>query len=76
MYLFLNTKRNPDIINIVKKRFPSKPFEFGKYIVEYREETGVLRFLKERLDNLDAAELAREKLITKGYNDLEIKKVG
>jgi len=60
----------------VKKRFPSKPFEFGKYIVEYREETGVLRFLKERLDNLDAAQLAREKLITKGYNDLEIKKVG
>tara|TARA_R110002153_G_scaffold57290_1_gene157693 strand:+ start:402 stop:584 length:183 start_codon:yes stop_codon:yes gene_type:complete len=60
----------------VKKRFPSKPFEFGKYIVEYREKTGVLRFLKERLDNLAAAELAREKLITKGYNDIEIKKVG
>lgn len=76
MYLSLNTKRNTDIINIVKKRFPSKPFEFGKYIVEYREETGVLRFLKERLDNLAAAELAREKLITKGYNDIEIKKVG
>ena len=76
MYLFLNTKRNPDIINIVKKRFPSKPFEFGKYIVEYREESGVLRFLKERLDNLDDAQLAREKLITKGYHDLEIKKIG
>ena len=60
----------------MKKRFPSKPFEFGKYIVEYREETGVLRFLKERLDNLDDAQLAREKLINKGYHDLEIKKVG
>ena len=40
----------------VKKRFPKKPFEFGRYIIEYREKQGdVLRFLKERLDTFDEA---------------------
>lgn len=59
----------------MKKRFPKKPFEFGRYIVEYREEDGVLRFLKERLDNLNEAQLAEEKLLSKGYKP-EIKKIG
>ena len=59
----------------MKKRFPKKPFEFGKYIVEYREN-GVLRFLKERLDNIDDAQHAKEKLLSKGYHDPEIKKIG
>jgi len=59
----------------VKKRFPKKPFEFGKYIVEYREN-GVLRFLKERLDNIDDAQHAKDKLLSKGYQDPEIKKIG
>jgi len=61
----------------VKKRFPKRPFEFGKYIVEYREEkNGVLRFLKERLDNLDDAKQARERLLNNGFHDPVIKKVG
>ena len=60
----------------MKKRFPKKPFEFGRYIVEYCEEDGVIRFLKERLDNLNDAEVAKEKLLNKGYNKTEIKKIG
>lgn len=61
----------------MSKRFPKKPFEFGRYIVEYREnEKDVLRFLKERLDSLDAANQAIEKLLTKGCHDPVIKKVG
>ena len=59
----------------MKKRFPKKPFEFGRYIVEYRETDGVLRFLKERLDNLNEAQLAEKKLLSKGYKP-EIKKIG
>ena len=78
MYLFkVDLNRNFRIINRVSKRFPKKPFEFGRYIVEYREnDKDVLRFLKERLDSLDDANQARERLLTKGYIDPIIKKVG
>tara|TARA_R100001509_G_C4680555_1_gene153328 strand:+ start:147 stop:338 length:192 start_codon:yes stop_codon:yes gene_type:complete len=61
----------------VKKRFPKKPFEFGRYIIEYREKQGdVLRFLKERLDTFDEAKAARDKLLSKGCSEPVIKKVG
>ena len=61
----------------VKKRFPKKPFEFGRDIIEYREKQGdVLRFLKERLDTFDEAKAAREKLLSKGCSEPVIKKVG
>ena len=61
----------------VKKRFPKKPFEFGKYIIEYREKQGeVLRFLKERLDSFEEAQVARDELLSKGCQEPVIKKVG
>ena len=61
----------------MKKRFPRKPFEFGRYIIEYREKKGdVLRFLKEHLDTLDEAQKASEKLLAKGFDEPIIKKVG
>jgi|TARA_R100001079_G_scaffold110829_1_gene87692 hypothetical protein len=61
----------------VKKRFPKKPFEFGRYIIEYRESRdAVLRFLKERLDTFDEAKIARDKLLSQGCTEPVIKKVG
>lgn len=61
----------------MKKRFPKKPFVFGKYVIEYRDEkNGILRFLKERIDNIDDAQAAREKLLQQGYYEPIIKKVG
>jgi|TARA_R100001530_G_C4228561_1_gene132007 hypothetical protein len=61
----------------MKKRFPRKPFEFGRYIIEYREKKGdVLRFLKEHLDTFDEANKAKEKLLAKGFDEPVIKKVG
>lgn len=61
----------------MKKRFPKKPFDFGKYVVEYRDEKGgMLRFLKEHIDNKDEARAWCDKLLRKGYYEPIIKKIG
>tara|TARA_R110000868_G_scaffold326848_1_gene587853 strand:+ start:1049 stop:1234 length:186 start_codon:yes stop_codon:yes gene_type:complete len=61
----------------MKKKFPRKPFEYGKYLVEYSEDTeDILRFLKEKLDTIEEARSAREKLVIEGYYKPKIKKVG
>ena len=60
-----------------KRRPPIKPFVYGKYLVEYREDKGgLLRFYKEQIDTLKRAEEVREELLVKGYHDPVIKKVG
>ena len=60
-----------------KRRPPIKPFVYGKYLVEYKEESGgLLRFYKERIDNYDDAEKARERLLSEGVIEPEIKRVG
>jgi len=60
-----------------KRRPPIKPFVYGKYLVEYREEAGaLLRFYKERIDTLKRANEIREELLVKGHHDPVIKKVG
>tara|TARA_R100000664_G_scaffold8152_1_gene13541 strand:+ start:517 stop:705 length:189 start_codon:yes stop_codon:yes gene_type:complete len=60
-----------------KRRPPVKPFVYGKYLVEYREDSGgLLRFYKEQIDTLKRAEEVREELLVKGYHDPIIKKVG
>ena len=60
-----------------KRRPPIKPFVYGKYLVEYREgKGGLLRFYKEQIDTLKRANEVRDELITKGYDDPVIKKVG
>ena len=60
-----------------KRRPPIKPFEYGKYLIEYREEkAGLLRFYKERIDNYKDAEKIREKLLREGYHEPVIKKIG
>ena len=61
----------------MSKRFPRKPFEYGKYLIEYREEKGgLLRFLKEKLDTIEEAQAAREKLLLKGKHEPTIKAIG
>jgi len=59
------------------KRPPIKPFMYGRYLVEYREDKGgLLRFYKEQIDTIKRAKEIRDELITKGYDDPVIKKVG
>jgi hypothetical protein len=61
----------------MKKKFPRKPFEYGKYLIEYKEESeDILRFLKEKLDTFEEAEAARVKLVLKGYYEPVIKIIG
>jgi|TARA_R110000851_G_scaffold152538_2_gene294261 hypothetical protein len=60
-----------------KRRPPIKPFVYGKYIVEYREEKGgLLRFYKEHIDNIKDANKLREKLINEGYYNPVVKRIG
>jgi hypothetical protein len=59
------------------KTFPRKPFVFGKYIVEYKEEAkSPANFLKEELNTEAEAEAAAERLKELGYNKVEVKKIG
>tara|TARA_R110002124_G_scaffold280154_1_gene453280 strand:- start:1277 stop:1462 length:186 start_codon:yes stop_codon:yes gene_type:complete len=61
----------------MKKRFPKKPFDFGKFVIEYRDNKGgILRFLKEHIDNIDDANAAQKKLLQDGYYEPVIKKIG
>ena len=60
-----------------RRRPPIKPFEYGKFIIEYRDaESGLLRFHKERIDNYDDAKKIRDGLLTEGVDKPEIKRVG
>jgi len=60
-----------------RRRPPIKPFEYGKYIIEYRDEdSGLLRFHKERIDNYDDAKKVRDRLLSEGVKEPEIKKIG
>tara|TARA_R110002020_G_scaffold425460_1_gene634891 strand:+ start:432 stop:620 length:189 start_codon:yes stop_codon:yes gene_type:complete len=60
-----------------KRRPPIKPFVYGKYLIEYKEEKdGLLRFYKECIDTYSKAKEVREKLVMEGYYDPVIKKIG
>jgi|TARA_R110000824_G_scaffold56701_1_gene154977 hypothetical protein len=60
-----------------RRRPPIKPFEYGRYIIEYREpDSKLVRFYKERIDNYDDAEKAKERLLSEGVIEPEIKRVG
>lgn len=60
-----------------RKKFPRKPFMYGKYVIEYRDEKGgMLRFLKEHLDTIEEAQAAREKLLATGCYEPTIKIIG
>jgi hypothetical protein len=60
-----------------RRRPPIKPFEYGKFIIEYRDAvSGLLRFHKEHIDNYDDAKKIRDELLSEGVNKPEIKRVG
>ena len=60
-----------------RRRPPIKPFEYGKFIIEYRDAaSGLLRFHKEHIDNYDDAKKIRDRLLTEGVDKPEIKRVG
>ena len=60
-----------------KRRHPIKPFVYGKYLVEYRDEKGgLLRVYKEHIEKYKEAEKIRELLWREGYYEPVIKKIG
>tara|TARA_R110002110_G_scaffold174101_2_gene377026 strand:- start:212 stop:400 length:189 start_codon:yes stop_codon:yes gene_type:complete len=60
-----------------RRRPPIKPFKYGKYIIEYRElDSKLLRFHKEHIDNYDDAKKVRERLLSEGVIEPEIKRIG
>jgi len=60
-----------------KRKPPIKPFLYGKYLVEYREEKGgLLRFCKEHIDTQEVAEIVCKRLSKEGYYEPVIKKIG
>jgi len=60
-----------------RRRPPVKPFVYGKYLVEYREDKGgLLRFYKEQMDTLKRANEVREELLVEGYYEPVVKRVG
>tara|TARA_R110000824_G_scaffold231713_2_gene419600 strand:+ start:3450 stop:3671 length:222 start_codon:yes stop_codon:yes gene_type:complete len=60
-----------------KRRPPIKPFVYGNYIIEYREpDSKLLRFHKEHIDNYDDAKKVKERLLSEGVIEPEIKKIG
>ncbi len=60
-----------------RRRPPIKPFEYGKYIIEYRDaDSKLLRFYKEHLDNYDDAKKFRDRLLSEGVDTPVIKRVG
>ncbi len=53
-----------------RRRPPIKPFEYGKYIIEYKDSvSGLLRFHKERIDNYNDAKKIRDKLLSEGVDE-------
>lgn len=62
---------------MIKKKFPRKPFVYGKFVIEYRDcKGGLLRFLKEHLETIEEAQIARDKLLERGCYEPTIKVVG
>ena len=60
-----------------KRRPPIKPFVYGKYLVEYREDKGtLLRFYKERIDTVKRANEICQELVVEGYYEPVVKRVG
>ena len=60
-----------------KKSFPTKPFEFGRFVISYRDEAkGPFHFLKEAINTEEEAQAAVERLESDGKQKVTIKQVG
>lgn len=61
----------------MKKSFPRKPFEFGKFIISAEKpESGKVEFIKEKFETQKAADLKAEELTNGGYKKVTIVKIG
>tara|TARA_R110000764_G_scaffold54966_3_gene119912 strand:- start:4202 stop:4387 length:186 start_codon:yes stop_codon:yes gene_type:complete len=61
----------------MKKSFPRKPFEFGKFIISAEEpETSKVEFIKERFETQEAADIKAAELTEAGYDKVLIMKIG
>lgn len=64
-------------IGMSKKSFPKKPFRFGKFVVEYRDEAkSPVHFLKEEINTEEDADAAVAKLEADGKQKVTVKQVG
>lgn len=60
-----------------KKSFPTKPFAFGRFVVEYRDELkSPIHFLKEEINTEEEAEAAVTRLEEEGKQQVTVKQVG
>lgn len=60
-----------------KKTFPRRPFKFGKFVIEYREDPkSPVHFLKEEINTEEEAEAAAAKLTEEGKQKVTIKQIG
>ena len=60
-----------------RRRPPIKPFQYGKYIIEYLEvDSKLVRFHKEHIDNYHDAKKIRDRLLSEGVKSPVIKKIG
>lgn len=60
-----------------KKSFPTKPFRFGRFVVEYRDELkSPVHFLKEEINTEEEAEAAVARLEEEGKQKVTIKQIG
>ncbi len=60
-----------------KKSFPTKPFRFGKFVVEYRDEAkSPVHFLKEVINTEAEADEAVSKLEEEGKQKVTVKQIG
>ena len=60
-----------------KKSFPTKPFKFGKFVVEYRDEAkSPVHFLKEEINTVEDADVAMARLEAEGKFKVTVKQIG
>jgi hypothetical protein len=61
----------------MKKSFPRKPFEFGKFIISAEEpDAGKAEFIKEQFFTQAEADIKAAELTEKGFKKVSIMKIG
>ena len=64
-------------MSMKKKSFPTKPFRFGRFVVEYRDELkSPVHFLKEEINTEEEAEAAVSRLEEEGKQKVTVKQIG
>lgn len=64
-------------MSMKKKSFPTKPFRFGRFVVEYRDELkSPVHFLKEEINTEEEAQAAVTRLEEEGKQKVTVKQIG